>query len=74
MTEWTLTNECVPVTGGWLSRWDADQNYYLVEWDADKVCFWDQGTQYLKQELTYWMSVREPPEEISSSESLSLGS
>ena len=38
----------------------ADQTYYLVEWDTDKECFWDQGTRYLKPDLTYWMSVREP--------------
>ena len=74
MTEWTLTNECVPGDWDLVVALDVDQNYYLVEWDADKACFWDQGTRYLKQELTYWMPVREPPGEISRPETLSLAS
>lgn len=74
MTKWTPTEVCVP--GDWelVVALDADQNHYLVEWDADKKCFWDQGTRYLKQELTCWMPVLAPPVEIGVPATLPLAS
>ena len=35
---------------------------------------WDQGTRYLKSEFSFWMSVAEPPVEVSELDTLLLAS
>ncbi len=68
MTLWTRTDSRVPADWDLVVAVDADHNCYLVEWDEEKGCFWDQGTRYLKTELIHWMPVAEPPAELSESE------
>ena len=74
MTQWTSTQQYLPGDWDLVVAVDADQNYYLVEWDEDKRCFWDQGTRYLMSELTHWMPVPEPPAEIGERDALPLAS
>ena len=74
MTQWTSIEQALPGDWDLVVALDTEQNYYLVEWDEDRQCFWDQGTRYLKSEFSFWMSVAEPPVEVSELDTLLLAS
>ena len=74
MTQWTSTQHHLPGDWDLVVAVDAEQNYYLVEWDQDKKCFWDQGTRFSLSELTYWLPVPEAPAESSEHATLPLAS
>lgn len=63
MEGWTSLHDKLPREWEMVIALDRDENYYLVEWDPERKCFWEQGSRFPADDFSCWTSIPEPPME-----------